>query len=964
MGAALAAVQNSNVNIILDYQMDATYTNSAENFQVVAINKTEIHHNIAQGDGGGVYLVDSKIFFGQETDISHNQANNLGGGGGIFTYNSFMTINSIVWFKNNEAHSGGGISLTNSKLYDVVDEDNDVVYDVNFLNNKARYGGAIFVNDESEDKEETCSGNVGCFFENVTTGLTIKFKNNSASPRSNGGDLYGGLLDRCSVVGGADFSEPESGASRFKRLTNLDNFDTVSSKPVRICICKNGSLEQDCSQRQSTINIQRGTLEFQVSLAAVDQVNKIINARIESSFKGSDIYIHGSQAINSTECADVTFQTSVPDELSVYELWIYVDGPCGNGTESSVKVNVNVEECQCPPGFMPDYSSTDCDCQCDEMLSEKFECNFTARSIIKQNEYWLGYLNDSKADNSSKSPFFYHCPLDYCKPPNEEIVIQLSKPYGEDDQCANSRSGFLCSHCKQNYSLSLASSKCVECACHDDKDKCCNWICHLVVIIIGAVIAGVLLVLVILVLNLTVAVGTLNSIVFYANIINANQSIYFGQIEGTDAAAAFISWLNLDIGIDTCFFETMDTYHKTLLQLAFPVYIIFIVIVIIILSYCSSKFSNLIGKKNPAATLATLILVSYTKLLKTIITSFSFANLTFPNGTNETRWLPDANVEYANGKHLALICISLIILIVGLLYTALVFSWQWLFNSPNSKIFKWTKNQKLHNFIDTYHKPYKAKHRYWTGLLLLVRVVVYVIAAVSISSDPRITFLSTAAIMSCLYIYKTVFMIRVYKNWLLNAMESFVYFNIIIFTISSWFIHDYLRNEMNNPHLCIPVYICVGTIIILFLIVIIFHLYRYGSATVYSMGQQTKLAAKINAWLSSEDENTIKDLWSRSRNTYRLFSELDEPRNKQSHHPSPKLLQTSTVVSIDDCDEAAAIEGKEVQKEISNKPRAKTQIPKDKSVKSACFSLLIKKTSPKLSIQNETAKFPLLEDEL
>ena len=113
---------------------------------------------------------------------------------------------------------------------------------------------------------------------------------------------------------------------------------------------------------------------------------------------------------------------------------------------------------------------------------------------------------------------------------------------------------------------------------------------------------------------------------------------------------------------------------------------------------------------------------------------------------------------------------------------SLLFSWQWLLHCPKSKIFNWTRNQKLHSFIDAYHTPHTAKHRYWTGLLLLARVILYLIAAFSTSvyADPHIPLLATIVVICCLLLFKTVMMIKVYRNWLLNAMDTFMCFNIVI----------------------------------------------------------------------------------------------------------------------------------------------------------------------------------------
>ena len=125
-------------------------------------------------------------------------------------------------------------------------------------------------------------------------------------------------------------------------------------------------------------------------------------------------------------------------------------------------------------------------------------------------------------------------------------------------------------------------------------------------IIIGSIIAGVILVAAILVLNLTVAVGTLNGLIFYANIAAANSSFLFPS---RSIFSITVAWMNLELGIDTCFFEGMNVYWKMWIELLFPAYVIFLIFLIIIISENSLKFANLIGQKNPVATLDTLILL-------------------------------------------------------------------------------------------------------------------------------------------------------------------------------------------------------------------------------------------------------------------------------------------------------------------------------------------------------------------
>ena len=117
----------------------------------------------------------------------------------------------------------------------------------------------------------------------------------------------------------------------------------------------------------------------------------------------------------------------------------------------------------------------------------------------------------------------------------------------------------------------------------------------------------------------------INSIILYANIVQFNRNFFFpGHTNMANVLTVFVSWLNLDLGIETCFYDGLTAYVLTWLQLVFPVYIWFLVGVIIFCSRYSIKISKLIGH-NPIAVLATLLLMSYTKVLKVCSDTFSYA---------------------------------------------------------------------------------------------------------------------------------------------------------------------------------------------------------------------------------------------------------------------------------------------------------------------------------------------------
>ena len=137
---------------------------------------------------------------------------------------------------------------------------------------------------------------------------------------------------------------------------------------------------------------------------------------------------------------------------------------------------------------------------------------------------------------------------------------------------------------------------------------------------------------VLIVCNLTVSSGTISGLVFYANIVSVNHALFFRTPQTFELKvvqqmlAVFIAWLNLDLGIETCFFNGMDAYIQTWLQFAFPFYIWMIVGVIIYLSRRSTTIVKLVGF-SAVFVFATLFLLSYTKLQCTVITAFSFTYL-------------------------------------------------------------------------------------------------------------------------------------------------------------------------------------------------------------------------------------------------------------------------------------------------------------------------------------------------
>ena len=101
----------------------------------------------------------------------------------------------------------------------------------------------------------------------------------------------------------------------------------------------------------------------------------------------------------------------------------------------------------CPPGFS--LNSFERICGCEPRLQKyTTRCNIAVRTMTHEGEYWVGY------DSNSQSLILHpHCPFDYCKPATDHISFPLNNT---DLQCANNRSGLLCSQCKPGLSLNCS----------------------------------------------------------------------------------------------------------------------------------------------------------------------------------------------------------------------------------------------------------------------------------------------------------------------------------------------------------------------------------------------------------------------------------------------------------------------------------------------------------------------------
>ena len=393
-------------------------------------------------------------------------------------------------------------------------------------------------------------------------------------------------------------------------------------------------------------------------------------------------------------------------------------------------------------------------CICDPLLQRyNLVCNISDVTVLNTGNIWIGLTSQGAA------AFQDPCPFDYCTGNKTINVLDL------DSQCSYNRSGVLCGQCQGNLSMTFGTSRCASCS---------NYYLLLTIVFI---VMGVLLVVVLFISKFTVSNGTLNGMVLYANLIRINDTIYFQNRSGYSSfLSVIIAWINLDWGIETCFYDGMDSYAKTWLQFVFPMSLI---AVVILAARYSSSLSKLF-RLNAVLVLSTLVLLSYSKILQTTITIFSPVSLNTMNSAADSYvWQYDGNVVYLGQKHLPLFIFGfLVIIIIIIPYFAILLMAPCFQARSHWRGLQWVN--KLKPFLDSYQAPFKDRYRFWPGVFLFIRLPLYLVFILSDSTPVKML-----AIIACVLMYLCIAVgLSVYKKWSDLLIEMTFIANILILSAS------------------------------------------------------------------------------------------------------------------------------------------------------------------------------------
>lgn len=318
-------------------------------------------------------------------------------------------------------------------------------------------------------------------------------------------------------------------------------------------------------------------------------------------------------------------------------------------------------------------------CMCSEQL-QKFSRNCYIDNLAierTKNNFWVSQQGNTSGLILHKSG----CPFDFCK--NYSTNMTLKDP---SVQCNFNWTGILCGTCKEGYTPTLGNLHCTTCSNNN------------ISLLLIFALAGIALVAIVFLLRLTVAVEHVMGSFSIPTSFKQTITLSFHEQQ-----LIFISWLNLDFGIEACFYSGMNIYVYSWLQFLFPRVLTGSIILV---CHYSRRVSRCFGW-NPVPVLATLLLMSYSKILSAIIVPLSgtFLTYTYPTEEQHSVWLYDGNIDFFHDhKHVALALFAAVLLLcVFLPYTLLLLNGYWLQAYAHWPIFSWLN--KVTPFMDAYYAP-------------------------------------------------------------------------------------------------------------------------------------------------------------------------------------------------------------------------------------------------------------------
>ena len=601
---------------------------------------------------------------------------------------------------------------------------------------------------------------------------------------------------KCILNGITNVTPREVFMATFHTANDPNIFRHISSQPTNLtlsCKCRSTDRETNyCSKSLIGFALSVTTYPgktFQIGIAVTDENSNPASGIVTAEFNKQPHFTLGQEQgtipfFGKTNCSmhSFTVKSTLPATGSGLMIFMLSSSIAIGPVVVLPPDRVYVHMLDCPAGFMKIEGM----CKCIPLLTKYgVVCNIdTGIMIPNDTDPWIGFMNNMVEVSRN-------CPAGYCKPQVDLSVI--------GSVCNGNRTGVVCGDCDNGLSVQFGSTKCSKCSS--------MWLLSTAVY----ALAGILLVLLLFVLRLTVDKGTVNGLIFYANILGINAR-FFLQDSKLQFLLIFISLVNLELGFPVCFYNGMNDIVKTGLQFVFPIYIWSIVIFIILASRYSTRVSRLTSRSS-VQVLATLIHLSYSKLLSTTVDILVHQTIETEshNGSinTYTAWYFDGNVQYLTEGHIVLFILALMTLTLFIIPYTIVLTGASFF--VRYKVINYFKP-----VFDAYYGPYKDKWRFWFGSRLWVLTAMLIMYTTSENSEELMLLLHLILLSLFILVQASI---KPFKNALIGWLDLFFMLNYSAVALVT------LYSLCQRSEAIVMTGVLVATTLVAFIGIVLYHIY-------------------------------------------------------------------------------------------------------------------------------------------
>ena len=730
------------------------------NTTIQETSMVSFYSNKGRQEGGAGYLSSHCIFIVEENAKLTFDKNKAFHGGALYINMMTKLIfkgNSTTFFHNNLATEGGGaVQILNNSSITL---NNHVI--IEFTNNTAQYGGAIFLD------------TTAVIMHNTSDEKHIKFKSNFA--RILGSSVYHDVAELC------------NGSYLNDRITGISN-KFIAAPPHELkfddpAICVDTDNTQ-CNN-YSVKNLMLGR-EIFIPVCILDHYNQPVDSLqflVRETYPNNNYSIKGANNVlipcdtfkgisitgNQSLSKSINFSITITLNTALYSEW------------KQILVNLIIELSPCYPGFWQYPNSKICECyNADDIVF----CS-SSSSTIKRG-YWFGIVTGK--------PTVTVCPINYCN----FTCCETSNGYyhlspARENQCRSHRSGTACGSCTIGYTLSFDSTECVN------VDSCTAGQTVLV-ILLTVTYWIVMVVAVFAIMYYQVEIGYLYSITYYYSIVDillsqtlqASRALYL-----TVSIISSFSKITPQFLGDLCLTTGLSGIDQQFIHYIHPSAVILILVVISLLARRSRRVSAIISR-GIIHVICLLLLLSYTSIASTSL--LLMRSLTFYEVDKVYTYLsPD--IEYFHGRHLAYGIVALLCTVTIALGLPILLILEPFLNRKINFI-------KIKPLLDQFQGCYKDKYRCFAGYYMICRLVIITIVVANSVNEFTANYLLTVVCGIIDLIHVTV---KPYKKTTLNKLDGII-LHLIIFVAALT-----LLDDIDSPSLMNTVYGLVILPLLIFL---------------------------------------------------------------------------------------------------------------------------------------------------